>query len=55
MLSFYNNDKNALTFISNYLNSDITAITFSTDSATTWSISPPDRQRMIEEVNSSKY
>lgn len=42
---------------SNYINiydyGDIAAVKLSFDSATVWSISPPDKERMIEEVRSA--
>lgn len=41
-------------FIFNYEAADITAIRLNTDSSNIWSISPPDRKRMISEVNSTK-
>lgn len=52
MLNAYYNKKSALTFISNYEGNDIAAVKLSTDSANIWTISPPDRNRMIEEVKS---
>ncbi|CAH0558079.1 unnamed protein product [Brassicogethes aeneus] len=54
MLDAYKSHKSAVTFISNYEASDIAAIKLSTDSANIWSISPPDRQRMVEEIKSDK-
>lgn len=54
LLKAYDDNKAALTFINNYEAADIAAVKFSNDSATVWTISPPDRQRMIEEINSSK-
>lgn len=55
LLHIYNKNKVAATFISNYEAPDIAAVKLSKDSANVWSISPPDRERMIEEVNSSKH
>lgn len=49
----YEENKKAVTFLSNYEAMDIVAIKLSADSANIWSISPPDEKRMIEEVNSS--
>lgn len=49
----YEEDKRAVTFLSNYQAIDVVAIKLSADSANIWSISPPDEDRMIEEVNSS--
>lgn len=54
LLKTYSHRKTAVNFISNYEESDIAAIKLSTDSANIWSISPPDRQRMLDEVNSTK-
>lgn len=55
MLNAYSSNKAAISFISNYLPSDISAVRLNTDSANIWSISPPDRQRMVEEIKSCKY
>ncbi|XP_028128459.1 piezo-type mechanosensitive ion channel component isoform X5 [Diabrotica virgifera virgifera] len=41
-------------FIFKYEAVDIAAIKLNTDSANIWSISPPDRQRMLAEINSTK-
>ncbi|RZC37773.1 piezo-type mechanosensitive ion channel component 2 [Asbolus verrucosus] len=49
----YAGEKNAATFISNYEALDIAAVKLSSDSANIWSISPPDRKRMVIEVNST--
>ncbi|XP_049822868.1 piezo-type mechanosensitive ion channel component isoform X3 [Aethina tumida] len=54
MLNAYSSNKAAISFISNYLPSDISAVRLNTDSANIWSISPPDRQRMVEEIKSYK-
>lgn len=51
----YLKDKTATTFISNYEAADIAAVRLSVDSSRVWGISPPDRERMIQEVNSSKF
>ncbi|XP_044750779.1 piezo-type mechanosensitive ion channel component isoform X3 [Coccinella septempunctata] len=53
MLDAYGTNRQAVTFISNYEADDIAAIKLSTDSANVWTISPPDRLRMIDEVNSN--
>ncbi|XP_045471013.1 piezo-type mechanosensitive ion channel component isoform X4 [Harmonia axyridis] len=53
MLDVYGSNKPALTFITNYEAYDVAAIKLSTDSANVWTISPPDRLRMIAEVNSN--
>lgn len=51
----YNGYKVAETFLSNYEAADIAAVKLSVDSANIWSISPPDRKRMVAEINSSKF
>lgn len=48
--SLYNAYQVSENFMFNYEASDVTAIKLSTDSANIWSISPPDRNRMIEEI-----
>lgn len=54
LLKTYEENKTALTFISNYEPADVAAIKFSIDSASVWSISPPDHKRMLDEIISSK-
>ncbi|KYB27236.1 hypothetical protein TcasGA2_TC013391 [Tribolium castaneum] len=49
----YIQQKTAATFISNYEGPDIAAVKLSLDSANIWSISPPDRERMVAEVSSN--
>lgn len=53
IMNLYDKNKVAISFISNYEPADIAAVKLSTDSANIWSISPPDKRRMLEEVNSS--
>ncbi|KAK9887392.1 hypothetical protein WA026_022330 [Henosepilachna vigintioctopunctata] len=53
MLNTYDTKRNALTFITNYEAADIAAVKLSSDSSNVWTISPPDRIRMIEEVKSN--
>ncbi|XP_071053073.1 piezo-type mechanosensitive ion channel component isoform X2 [Onthophagus taurus] len=48
----YKQNKAAFSFISNYREEDIAAVKLSGDSSTVWTISPPDRNRMIAEVAS---
>lgn len=48
----YFKNKMATSFISNYEAPDVAAIKLSTDSANIWSISPPDKRRMKEELGS---
>ncbi|KAL3280583.1 hypothetical protein HHI36_003816 [Cryptolaemus montrouzieri] len=52
MLDAYETNRQAITFITNYESSDVAAVKLSSDSSNIWTISPPDRKRMIEEVNS---
>ncbi|XP_030761127.1 piezo-type mechanosensitive ion channel component isoform X3 [Sitophilus oryzae] len=55
MLNQFKDNKRAEQILSNnYDPGDIVAAKFSWDSAKIWSISPPDRMKMIEEVNSTK-
>nr|CAI5853648.1 unnamed protein product [Callosobruchus analis] len=49
----YNNFKSSGTFINNYEAADIAAVKLSIDSGNIWGISPPDRKRMVAEINSS--
>ncbi|KAJ8961206.1 hypothetical protein NQ318_008889 [Aromia moschata] len=49
----YSAYKASETFISNYEATDIAAVKLSVDSANIWSISPPDRLKMVEEINST--
>lgn len=52
--TIYNSHKLSSTFLYNYEAQDIAAVKLSTDSANIWSVSPPDRKRMVAEINSSK-
>lgn len=45
----------ASTFLSNYEGGDIASVKLSSDSASIWSISPPDKERMIMEIMSRKF
>ncbi|XP_018574920.1 piezo-type mechanosensitive ion channel component isoform X3 [Anoplophora glabripennis] len=49
----YSDYKASQTFLSNYEAADIAAVKLSVDSANIWSISPPDRKRMVAEINST--
>ncbi|XP_066250610.1 piezo-type mechanosensitive ion channel component isoform X3 [Euwallacea similis] len=51
---FKTNKRAEQIFANNYDPGDIVAAKFSLDSAKVWGISPPDREKMIEEVNSTK-
>ncbi|KAI4464688.1 hypothetical protein MML48_3g00017133 [Holotrichia oblita] len=53
LMTTYKMNKYVVDFINNYEHRDIVAIKLSQDSANLWSISPPDRKRMIDEVNST--
>lgn len=53
MLGIYINNKAALNFLQSYDHNDIVAITFVKQSAGYWTITPPERERMIAAVNSS--
>lgn len=50
----YEKDKTALTFLSNYENVDVAAVKLGGNSSTAWSISPPDRERLLEDLSASK-
>nr|CAH7742356.1 unnamed protein product [Callosobruchus chinensis] len=50
----YNNFKSSGTFINNYEAADIAAVKLSIDSGNIWGISPPDRKRMLAEINSTE-
>ncbi|KAJ8687309.1 hypothetical protein QAD02_023103 [Eretmocerus hayati] len=45
-------DKKAITFLDYYVYSDVAAVRLSTDSGRLWEISPPDKARLIDELNS---
>ncbi|XP_043288582.1 piezo-type mechanosensitive ion channel component isoform X3 [Venturia canescens] len=49
----YARDKAAVTFLENYVNTDVTAITLSGSSRKLWAISPPDRERLRMELESN--
>lgn len=50
----YKKDRVAQTFLSFYEHDDIAAVRLNGNSTMVWAISPPDLQRMIEDVNSTK-
>ncbi|XP_060518446.1 piezo-type mechanosensitive ion channel component [Cylas formicarius] len=54
LLHVFKDSKRSEQIFSNYDPGDIAAAKFSRDSAKIWSISPPDRDKMIQEVNSTK-
>ncbi|XP_046824974.1 piezo-type mechanosensitive ion channel component isoform X4 [Vespa crabro] len=49
----YTQDKAAVTFLENYINTDVAIIKLSGFSRKLWDISPPDKLRLIEELKSS--
>lgn len=51
----YAKDRTALTFLSSYEATDITAIMLASNSTAIWNISPPDKMRLIEDIKSSKF
>jgi hypothetical protein len=50
----YEKDKSALTFLSNYESVDVAAVKLGANSTTIWNISPPDRERLLADLSSSK-
>ena len=46
-------DRSAVTFLENYINTDVCAVKLSTESGRLWSISPPDKNRLIDELKSN--
>lgn len=50
-MSPYNKDKSALTFLTSYEGADVAATELGSNSATIWNISPPDKQRLIDDIN----
>lgn len=50
----YKQDRTAVTFLSNYEAADVVAFELGRNSTSIWSISPPDRDRMIDDISSSK-
>lgn len=54
-LSPYQKDKSALTFLSNYEHVDVAAVKLGSNSTIIWNISPPDRERLVSDLNSSEF
>lgn len=50
----YKRDKTAVTFLSNYEAGDVAVIDLGPNSTSIWGISPPDRERMKEDIETSK-
>ncbi|XP_016841730.1 piezo-type mechanosensitive ion channel component isoform X3 [Nasonia vitripennis] len=45
-------DRSAVTFLENYINTDVAAVKLSTESGRLWNISPPDKNRLKAELMS---
>lgn len=45
LYDIYARDRSAVTFLENYVNTDVAAIRLSASSGKLWAISPPDRER----------
>lgn len=45
-------DRSAVTFLENYINTDVAAVKLSTESGRLWDISPPDKNRLKAELMS---
>jgi hypothetical protein len=52
-LKVFRGEKEALYFLNNYEFDDIVAVQFNGNSDAVWGISPPSRENLIEELNSS--
>lgn len=50
----YSKDKSALTFLSNYEAVDVAAVKLGANSSTIWNISPPDKERLLEDLKENK-
>lgn len=50
----YSRNKVALTFLSNFESDDVAAVELGANSTSLWIISPPDLDRLLEELKSSK-
>lgn len=51
----FSRDRTALTFLSSYEASDVTAIVFASNSTSIWNISPPDKLRLLSDIVLSEY
>ncbi|XP_052864339.1 piezo-type mechanosensitive ion channel component [Anopheles cruzii] len=49
----YGTERTALTFLSNYEPADIAAVKLGANSTTIWNISPPDRERLLNDLKSN--
>lgn len=45
--SIYAKEKSAITFLENYVHTDVAAVRFDVFSKNVWTISPPDRERFV--------
>lgn len=50
----YNKDKSAITFLSNYENVDVAAVKLGSNSSSIWNISPPDKERLLNDLKDNK-
>lgn len=50
----YSKDKAAVTFLSNYEPSDVAAVKLGSNSSTIWNISPPDKERLLQDLYENK-
>ncbi|XP_026464539.1 piezo-type mechanosensitive ion channel component-like [Ctenocephalides felis] len=50
----YRRDRTAQTFLSNYEYRDASAVTFRSNSLTTWRVAPPDVKHLVHEINSNR-
>ncbi|XP_026300509.1 piezo-type mechanosensitive ion channel component isoform X9 [Apis mellifera] len=53
-VNLYAKDKTAMTFLENYIHSDVAAVRLSGFSRKLWNISPPDLEKLIEELRDNK-
>lgn len=51
----YSRNKVALTFLSNFESNDVAAVELGANSTSLWIISPPDLDRLRDELRSSMY
>ncbi|XP_033209745.1 piezo-type mechanosensitive ion channel component isoform X3 [Belonocnema kinseyi] len=53
LYDIYARDRSAVTFLENYVNTDVAAVRLSASSGKLWAISPPDRERLKMELESN--
>ncbi|KAL9707746.1 hypothetical protein quinque_011264 [Culex quinquefasciatus] len=51
LLNNYSKSKTALTFLSNYESVDVAAVKLGANSTSIWNISPPDKERLLNDLN----